>query len=325
MQSAFPVTEVAAAVITRPDGSFLLARRPEGKPYPGYWEFPGGKLEPGEMPQHALQRELWEELGIQTDVIYPWITREFVYTHATVRLYFYRVVSWHGDPHGREGQQLSWQTAQQVTVEPLLPANVPVLKVLRLPAVYAITHVAEQGADAVLMQLENALQNGLRMIQIREKEMEQASLLSFAGRVMALSRSYGAMVLVNGNSDLPRQIGADGVHLPTAQLMAAADDASGRPDMHWCGASCHNAEELFQSVRADMDFVVLGPVLPTASHSGSPAMGWRKFSKLIRDYPLPVFALGGMHRDDLTTAQACGAHGIAMMRGWAASQTTGGS
>ena len=67
MASPQKIIDVAAAVITRPDGRFLLARRPEGKPYPGYWEFPGGKLEPGENPQQALNRELMEELGLQVE------------------------------------------------------------------------------------------------------------------------------------------------------------------------------------------------------------------------------------------------------------------
>ncbi|MBA2484433.1 MAG: NUDIX domain-containing protein, partial [Nitrosomonas sp.] len=78
----------------RPDGSFLLARRPEGKPYPGYWEFPGGKIETGESPLAALERELQEELGIHITLAYPWITRVFTYTHATVRLHFFRVTTW---------------------------------------------------------------------------------------------------------------------------------------------------------------------------------------------------------------------------------------
>lgn len=322
MQSDSPAIEVAAAIITRPDGSFLLARRPEGKPYPGYWEFPGGKLEPGEVPQHALHRELWEELGIQTDIICPWITRDFAYTHATVRLYFYRVVSWHGEPRGREGQELSWQTAEQVAVAPLLPANVAVLKALRLPAVYAITHAAERGEEVALAQLEKALRNGVCMIQIREKQMERADLLSFTARVITMSRLYGATVLVNGDAGLSRQAGADGVHLSAAQLMAVRD-VSERPDAHWCGASCHNAEELFHAARTGMDFVVLGPVLPTLTHPGSPAMGWGKFAGLIRHYPLPVFALGGMHDDDLAIAQACGAQGVAMMRGLSGGRPAG--
>ena len=84
------ITEVAAAVIERPDGTFLLAQRPAGKPYPGYWEFPGGKIEAGESPRAALVRELREELGIEVREATPWITRVYAYTHATVRLHFRR-------------------------------------------------------------------------------------------------------------------------------------------------------------------------------------------------------------------------------------------
>src|SRR5207253_9676517 len=100
------VIEVAAAVIQRPDGRFLLAQRPPGKVYAGYWEFPGGKLEPGEPPAQALARELHEELGIGVACAYPWITRVFTYPHATVRLNFFRVTSWAGEPQPREDQAI---------------------------------------------------------------------------------------------------------------------------------------------------------------------------------------------------------------------------
>ena len=95
--------EVAAAVILRADGSFLIARRPPGKVYAGYWEFPGGKIEPGEPASGALARELHEELGINVVRAYPWITRVHAYSHATVQLNFFRVLEWSGVPHPREG------------------------------------------------------------------------------------------------------------------------------------------------------------------------------------------------------------------------------
>ena len=310
--SSSPIIEVAVAVIIRPDGSFLLARRPEGKPYAGYWEFPGGKVESGESLLHALRRELLEELGIHVEYAYPWITRIFTYTHATVRLCFYRVLTWQGEPHGHENQELSWQFVNNITVEPMLPANAPVLRALGLPPVYAITHAAELGTEASLIQLGSVLQQGLRLVQVREKDMAQDALRSFAGEVTALAHRHGARVLVNGDIGLAREVEADGVHLPSAQLM----DLSVRPDIGWCGASCHNAEELFHAEQLGVDFVVLGPVLPTLSHPGLPALGWRKFAALIRDYPLPVYALGGIRAEDLTTAWEHGGHGIAMMRGW---------
>ena len=91
------VIEVVAAVIERPDGAFLLAQRPPGKVYAGYWEFPGGKVEPGEAAHDALARELHEELGIEVEQAYPWITREYVYPHGHVRLNFFRVRAWRGE------------------------------------------------------------------------------------------------------------------------------------------------------------------------------------------------------------------------------------
>jgi 8-oxo-dGTP diphosphatase len=307
-----PVIEVVVAVITRSNSSFLLARRPEGKPYAGYWEFPGGKIEHGESREHALKRELMEELGIHIELAYPWITRVFTYAHATVRLYFYKIVKWHGELHAYEKQELSWQFMDEVKVTPMLPANVPVLRALALPSVYVITNTSELGVQASLLQIENSIKRGSRMVQIREKKMTKDKLRVFAHEVVELTRRYGAQALLNDDISLSKEIGMDGVHLSSVQLM----DLSIRPNTSLCGASCHNAEELFHAEQLDIDFVGLGPVLPTLSHPGAAPLGWRKFSALIRDYPLPVYALGGLRLEDLTTALEHGSQGIAMMRGW---------
>ena len=133
------LVEVAAAVIERPDGSFLLAQRPAGKVYAGWWEFPGGKCEAGEPAERALARELREELGIEVRRAYPWVTRVHVYEHATVMLHFFRVVEWTGEPASREGQAFAWQRLDAPIAEPMLPANGPVLAALALPLEYAIT------------------------------------------------------------------------------------------------------------------------------------------------------------------------------------------
>ena len=311
--SHLPVIEVAVAVITRSDGSFLLARRPEGKPYAGYWEFPGGKVEPGESSLHALNRELMEELGIHIELAYPWITRVFTYAHATVRLYFYKLVKWHGELHAYENQELFWQSAGEVGVVPMLPANVPVLRALNLPPVYIITNAAELGVQVSLMQIESSFQQGSRLVQVREQVMIKDELRAFAHQVVELAHRHGAQVLVNDDVELSREIGVDGVHFSSVQLMGL----SSRPNTNWCGASCHNSEELFHAEQLGMDFVVLGPVLPTLSHPGSAPLGWRKFAALIHDFSLPVYALGGLRLEDLTTAWEHGGHGIAMMRGWA--------
>lgn len=304
--------EVVAAVILRPDGQFLLAQRPEGKVYAGYWEFPGGKVEQNESLLHALARELWEELGICVRRAYPWMTRVFTYSHATVRLHFFRVVEWGGDPTPRERQGVSWQLPQRIEVSPVLPANGPVLRSLLLPPIYAITRAGEIGSAAALRQLEQALRNGVRLVQIREKQMPQNELQVFARAVLALARNYQTKVLINGDAVLARELGADGVHLTSSQLMMLS--VRPEPDL-WCGASCHNAEALYAAERLGLDFAVLGPVQPTLTHPGMPSLGWGKFAALIRGYSVPVYALGGLYPDDLVIAQEMGAHGIAMMRG----------
>jgi 8-oxo-dGTP diphosphatase len=305
------ILEVAAAVVQRPDGEFLLAERPAGKPYAGWWEFPGGKIEEGESPYHALVRELHEELGIEVDVAHPWLTRIYTYPHATVRLHFFRVVSWHGEPHGKESQHLSWQYPDAVSVTPLLPANGPVLRSLVLPPVCAITHAAELGVEPFLERLLVSLQQGVKLIQVREKGMDAATLRAFAAEVVRRAHAHGARVVINGDVALAREVGADGVQLNSAQLMAL----TARPEVELVSASCHDRRELERAAELGLDFALLSPVLPTLSHPGAPALGWEVFAHLVKGLPMPVYALGGVSRADLDQAWRHGAHGIAMLRG----------
>ena len=303
--------EVAAAVIENDRGEFLLAQRPPGKVYAGYWEFPGGKVEPGETAGEALKRELHEELGLDVETAYPWLTRRFDYEHAAVCLRFFRVCGWRGEPQGREQQQFVWQTAGRITVAPVLPANGPILRALELPHVYGLTCASAFGSAAFLRKLQAALAAGLRLVQVREKAMAADALVKFTGDVVALARRHGARVVLNGPASMADTAGADGVHMSSSVLMSATR----RPDVAWCGASCHNAAELERACELGCDFVVLGPLAETLSHPGVIPMGWEKFAALISDYPLPVYALGGMQKDDLRTAWRQGGHGIAMMRG----------
>ncbi len=308
--TAQKIIEVAAAVMLRRDGSFLLAQRPDGKAYQGYWEFPGGKIEAGETAYQALQRELHEELGITVTNAYPWLTRNYTYPHATVRLRFFRVFAWHGELHGREHQQFSWQCLPNISVTPLLPANLSIMRALALPELYAITNAAESGTEIFMSRLECALQNGLRLLQVREKNMAGAALEKFARQVVITAHGYAAKVLINGDAELARQIGADGVHYSGAQLL----NCQTRPEFEWCAASCHDAVELQCAAQLGFDFAVLSPVLATQSHPGAPHLGWEKFAKMLSDTTLPVYALGGLTSADLTIAQQHGAHGVSLLR-----------
>jgi 8-oxo-dGTP diphosphatase len=305
------VVDVAAAVILRRDGRFLLAQRPPGKVYAGYWEFPGGKAEAGEPLAAALVRELHEELGIEVERAYPWIVDEYVYPHAHVRLHFFRVLDWRGEPHPREMQELWWAALGDLGVAPLLPANGPVLRALALPSTLAITNASELGIIGALDLVERALARGVGLVMVREKQMAAAQRLAFAAEVVAKCRRAGARVVVNTDAEGALASGADGLHLPSVSLMTAA----ARPAFALCGASCHDQQELRRAAELDLDYAVLGPVLPTPSHPQAAGLGWDAFGAMIRSYRLPVYALGGMRQDHLEQAWKAGAHGIALMRG----------
>jgi 8-oxo-dGTP diphosphatase len=119
-------TEVAVGILMQTDGAMLLSTRPAGKPYEGYWEFPGGKLEPGETVEQALRRELQEELGVTIGATEVWRVTEHEYPHALVRLHWCKVFDWTGAFEMREGQQMMWQHFP-LTVAPVLPGAYPVL------------------------------------------------------------------------------------------------------------------------------------------------------------------------------------------------------
>ncbi len=312
--SAGGAVDVAAAILERPDGRVLLARRPEGKAYAGLWEFPGGKFEPGEDTGQALGRELEEELGIRVKIAYPWVTRVFAYPHATVRLHFHRVVDWTGEPFGRERQMLSWQRLDALDIAPLLPANQPIVHALRLPLECGVSAAAGMGGAPFLRALEGALAGGLRLIQVREPGLDRDRLERLTREVASRARDHGARVILNGDVELAHALGLDGVHLP-ARMLATL---TARPDFPYCGASAHDREEMARAAALKLDYVVLGPVRETATHPGQAGLGWERFADLARECPMPVYAIGGLGHGDLVRARTAGAHGVAMLRGaWA--------
>ena len=294
--------EVAAAVIQRADGRFLLAQRPPGKIYAGHWEFPGGKIEAGEPAERALARELHEELGIDVRTVYPWITREYVYPHGHVRLNFFRVLEWVGEPHPREDQAIAWQALEAPSVSPMLPANAPVLASLALAHEYAITDAGHLGPARMLAALERRLEHGLKLVQVREPDLDPGQREAFTAQVLGLAHRYGCKVLTKTPAP-----GADGVHYTAVELMRVAQRPHGL-----AAASCHTREELERAMALELDFAVLGPVL---EKRGAAALGWARFGEIAQGASIPVYAIGGLTPADMERAWRAGAHGVAMIRG----------
>ncbi len=297
---------VAVGVIRNPAGEILVARRNAAAHQGGLWEFPGGKVEAGETAPQALRRELREELGIAVLQARPLIRIKHAYPDLRVLLDVWSVEAFSGVPTSCEGQALQWVLPERLVDFTFPQANQPIITAARLPEYYAILEgdtVAQLGD-----RLPGLLQRGLKLIQLRAKSLPHKGIRQFLAVAGPLCRQHGARLLVN-SALLPFiQQAADGVHLSSRHLL----QLPARPeDTDWLAASCHNLEELQHAEKIEVDFAVLGPVMPTASHPGARTLGWRQFASLVEKVSLPVYALGGMTLDDVKKARQAGAQGVA--------------
>ncbi len=304
---------MAAGVLRNARGEILLARRFDDAHQGGLWEFPGGKLEPGEDARAGLARELDEELGISLDSARPLIRVWHDYPDRRVLLDVWRVTAWRGRVHGREGQALRWLRADALTGLPMPAADVPVLKALRLPDCYLVTPSPGSDRGAFLAALSASIDAGVELVSLRAKELPAAELVSLCRQAASICRAGGARLLINADPALLDASGADGVHLDSARLMATQSRPI--PAGAWLGASCHDARQLARAVRIEADFAVLSPLAATRSHPQASPLGWQQFQALVEEINLPVFALGGLAREQLESAWQHGGQGIAAMRG----------
>lgn len=311
IQGHKPLLLVAACALIDADGRVLIAQRPEGKQLAGLWEFPGGKVEPGESPGQALRRELEEELGIVPTQSRRLIRIPHRYPERSVLLDVWLVEAFSGDPHGRQGQPLRWVAPDALPDHAFPAANRPIVAAARLPQLYLITPDCGP-SESYFGTLEKALARGIRLVQVRAPSLPQAEFKRLAKEVIRRCRDHDAAVLINGAPELALELGADGVHLNGRRLQAL--EQRPLPARFWCAASCHDAMQLRQACVLGLDFAVLSPVQPTASHPGASPLGWQRFQELVWDLPLPVYALGGLGPNDLPRALAARAQGVAAIR-----------
>jgi len=311
-----PRIHVMAAALMDTDGQVLIARRPPAVHLGGLWEFPGGKREAGESREQALARELHEELGIRIQKSRPLIAICHDYPDRQILLDVWRVTRWQGRVQARESQPLAWVPVQELHQYEFPAADRPVLKALRLPDRYLITPPPGSDPQAWLAGLQASLTDAVRLLQIRAPGQRGAALESLVSKALAICRQHNPQlrILVNGDPDLARDCGADGVHLNRRRLWTMAPR---KPGVDWLlAASCHDQSELRQAALLGVDFAVLGPLAATPSHPGAPGLGWRRFSELVAGAEIPVYALGGMLAADRQAAFEAGGQGIAAIRAW---------
>ena len=306
-----PPIHVAVAVIENARGEFLLARRPQHLHQGGLWEFPGGKVEPGEDIRTALDRELHEELGITAKIARPLLRVRHDYPDKRVLLDVWRVTAIHGTPHGREGQPLVWVPPDELHSYQFPQANAPIVTAALLPSVYLITGEPEAGAAQFLQRLERAVSVGVRLVQLRAKSLDVAQYRALAQAALSICHEHSAQLLLNADPQIALELNADGVHLSGARL--AALHARPLPRAQWVAASVHSLDQLRQAQSIGVDFVVASPVLQTQSHPDAVPLGWDGLRALTEAAVVPVFALGGMNAEQIGRAYEQGAQGVAVV------------
>ena len=306
---------VAVGVLRRSDGRVFAAERLPGRHLAGQWEFPGGKLEPGESARAALGRELLEEVGVEVLDARPLIRFPCEYPDRRVRLEVFEVSEWRGRPHGREGQTVEWVAPPDLRRLGLVAGSLPIVAAIELPSLYLITpEPKEPDFEATLRA---RIEAGVRLVQLRAKSTPADALVPLARRAAALAERSGARVFLNADPGTARAAGAHGAHLSSRALARLAERPSDRPAWPGFGlaASCHDARELALARSLGVDFAVLSPVRPTPGHPDARPIGWEGFARLVEPVDFPVFALGGLGPGDRAAAWAAGAQGIAAIRG----------
>lgn len=308
------ILDIAVGVLVDGEGRLLIAQRRPETPGAGYWEFPGGKREPGEAIFGCLARELAEEIGVTDITGVPLIRFSHDRGPRPVRLHVWRIDDWTGEPGGREGQVVRWMPRERLDSVELLPATDVILTALALPRRYLITpRLADNDRDAWFAALDAALASGIRLLRLRDSDLSDARYARLAEAVIERARRHGAAVLLDRDAAMVKSLGAAGLHWPAKRIAAARRRPVGR-DL-WFAASAHDSAELEAAIAAGADFATLSPVAITASHRRSTPLGWPGFENGREDLALPVYALGGLEIADQNDALAHNAQGIAAIRG----------
>lgn len=295
---------VAVGVVRDGDGNILLTQRAKHAHQGGLWEFPGGKLEADESVLQALQRELFEEVGIGVQSARPLIKINHRYPDLHVLLDVWQINEFTGAAQACEGQAMRWVSPRDLNQFSFPAANAAIVTAARLPDRYAILEGASP--EAVLQNLECILRTPVTLLQVRIKSLPLDYCEEVCRHIAVRIRGLDITLLIN--SDLPvAQTEANGLHLSSRDLLSRQT----RPPHQWVAASCHNLQELQHAERIGVDFAVLAPILCTQTHPDAVPLGWEALAELTAATNLPVFALGGLGLEDLERVTAAGCQGIA--------------
>lgn len=318
--------DVAAAVIVDRAGRILLTRRREDKDFAGMWEFPGGKVEKGETAQQALLRELKEELGLDVSEVTPLISVPHHYGQKSIRLVMFRCETSH-QPEAREGQAMTWVLPERLGRYQMPAADRPVCAAIQMPAWYWVSP-QKSAPEQLLDQVTKALAQGFERFWLRAPfATPQDVSIQDAWRTPVMDavrciQQHGGDAMVARDIALATQM-RSGLHLSSDQLQRFSQGfwevdflTEWRALKQPMAASCHSSSALQQASQLGCDFATVSPIKSTPKYGDQATLGWAGFERLRATSDLPLYALGGLSKDDLADARAVGAQGIAAIRGF---------
>ncbi len=307
-----PFLHVVVGIVKNSKDEVLVMERRAGSHLGGHVEFPGGKLEAGESPEAALQRELKEELDIDMCRCRPLIQIPYSYADRNVFLDVFRVTEYSGTARPVEGQEVGWRSAPALSGMHFPKANHGILRALQLPGLIPVTPGAGQFRDFLRHFEDTVRQPGVGLVHFRSHELDSRQYLQLAGDCLQTCQHHQVRLVLNAKASFLEQVDAAGLHLTSRRLRAVKTRPLGTK--YLVSASCHTLDEVLHASQAGLDYLFLGPVREKVSGTPTEPLGWEQFACLARQSTIPVYAIGGLSPADIDVAIAHGGQGVAAIR-----------